>query len=100
MNGGKKIMVVNRTITGTLPSGHDQYFTNFKTKYLTGIVVSNATFSVATSGCSLSTASYHVRGGTANTEIAGKLPCDVTFPIVTSTGSTYYVPCFKYGAGV
>ena len=81
----------------TQPDGHDEYYTCLKVKYLQGIVTSNATFSVATAGVNVSSPSYAGAGSDVAGDKCGKLPCDATFPVISSTGTTYYVPLFRYG---
>ena len=90
-----------RDITGfpTLPDSKDQYYTNFKIKYISGIITSDGTFSVGTSGVSISAASYSssTRGTGATAPFPGKLPCDRTWKIKDDEGNDWYVPLFKYG---
>jgi len=77
-----------------LPSGHDQYFTQLKTKYLTGMV-STTSGSVCTAGAAASsTGSYSLlaTGG------AAKLPCSATMEIKASDGTSYWIPLFTIGS--
>ena len=68
------------------PSGHDQYFTNLKVKYLT-LHPSSATSSVGTVGAKAAVGFYELAGA------AARLPVDKTF--IVSTGSVNYaIPAF------
>ena len=81
----------------TLPDSKDQYFTNMKVKYLTGIITSDASFSVGTSGVSISAASYTAHKIDASGKPAGKLPVDRTWKIKDDEGNDWYIPLFQYG---
>jgi len=70
------------------PSGHDQYFTNLKAKYLT-LAHSGATASVGTAGCHGTTNVY----SDAVSGTPARLPCDRVF-LISSGSINYAIPAF------
>ncbi len=65
------------------PSKHDQYFTQLKVKYLTGLV-STATTSVTTTGKTSPSETTH-------------LLCDAALEFIDSDGTVYYLPAYTKG---
>ena len=80
----------------TLPDSKDVYYTQFKVKYIAGIVTSDGTFSVGTSGVTNSAVSYFSYAQTAG-KFPGTLPCDRTWKIKDDEGNDWYIPLFKHG---
>ena len=90
-------MVRDQTGYPTLPEGKDMYFTTLKTQHLTGIVTSDGSFSVGTSGVTNSGVSYFASVSVLHQKFPGKLPVDRTWKIKDDEGNDWYIPLFTHG---